>query len=560
MAYAVARYLTADIEFVARQESIKVLIYGFLFLAVLHNLHRLETIQFLGLTLVFLAAGIAMYGIIQYLTSSDRVWHFVRPVIYHKRGSGTFINPNHFAGYLEMLLPLALTYTLSGRFNYVMKILLGYASLVIFGGIVVSVSRGAWIATGITLVVLFGWLLKTHGYRVQAVTVLLVLSVIATGFVLRAELSPNRRDSLASLMDTENLRFRLWQPAIALWKENPWWGAGPAHFDYRFRQYRPGGTYSWSMQVRPERVHNDYLNTLVDWGLVGALLVALAWALFYWDVIRGWKYVQRAQTDLAAKRGNKSSFVMGAALGLLAILLHSVTDFNMHMPANALLAVTLMAMVSGHFRYTTERYWHTVHVPLRLGITVLLAGGAAYLGWQSWVRSRECYWLARAEKFPENSLEQMNALTKAFGVEPKNFETAYRLGEGYRLHSWRGEENYKRLAQTAMDWFQRTIELNAFDPYSRIRYGMCLHWIGRHELAEPYFKRALELDPNGHYTVAHMGWHFVQLEQWGAAKKCFERSIQLLWNPNPVASNYLEIVNRKLAEAAAASPQSAANP
>src|SRR5438067_11566210 len=101
------------------------------------------------------------------------------------------------------------------------------------------------------------------------------------------------------------------------------------------------------MQVRADRVHNDYLNTLADWGLVGALLVAGAWAAFYWGVFRSWKFVQRGQNDFGAKRSNKSSFVMGGALGLLAILVHSFVDFNMHISSNAILEARVKALVSG---------------------------------------------------------------------------------------------------------------------------------------------------------------------------------------------------------------------
>ena len=158
MGYAVARYFTAELEYPARQEMIRVLIYGFLFFAVLNNLHRLETTQIVGMTLIFLAMAISFYAIAQFLTDSDHVWHFVRPEHYRKRGSGTFICPNHLAGYLEMVLPLGIVFTLTGRFNHVVKVLLCYASLVIFAGIAASISRGGWAATGITLAVLFIWL------------------------------------------------------------------------------------------------------------------------------------------------------------------------------------------------------------------------------------------------------------------------------------------------------------------------------------------------------------------------------------------------------------------
>src|SRR5437764_1505978 len=53
--YAIARYFTADIEYVARQEMIRILVYAFLFFAILNNLHRQESIHIVTLTLVFLA-------------------------------------------------------------------------------------------------------------------------------------------------------------------------------------------------------------------------------------------------------------------------------------------------------------------------------------------------------------------------------------------------------------------------------------------------------------------------------------------------------------------------
>jgi len=166
------------------------------------------------------------------------------------------------------------------------------------------------------------------------------------------------------------MRYKLWPAAIQVWQDNFWFGAGPAHFEYQFQQHRPKDP---ELQVRADQAHNDYLNTLADWGLVGALLVAGAWGAFYWGVFRSWKFVQRAPNDFAAKRSNKSSVVLGGSLGLLAMLLHSFVDFNMHIPSNAILAVTLMALVSGYFRFR----------PKPIGIPSVGRCGSRSL-WSSW--------------------------------------------------------------------------------------------------------------------------------------------------------------------------------
>ena len=79
---------------------------------------------------------------------------------------------------------------------------------------------------------------------------------------------------------------------------------------------------------------------------------------------------------------------------------------------------------------------------------------------------------------------------------------------------------------------------------------MCLHWIKRHADAEPYFKKATELDPNGYYTQANVGWHYFQLEDYANAKKFLEKSLQLKWSGNTIAHSYLKFTEQKLAEAA----------
>ena len=214
-----------------------------------------------------------------------------------------------------------------------------------------------------------------------------------------------------------------------MWQDHPWTGVGPAHFDYRFRAYRPESSY---VQGRPDRVHNDYLNTLVDWGVIGALLVASAWALFWWGVVRSWKYVQRAQNDLLTKRSNRSAFVLGGSLGLLAILVHSFVDFNMHVPANAILAVTLLALVAGHFRFATEQYWHTVRWPLRIPVLLILATTLVVLAYATWHRTHELRWLVAAENLRPASTAQTAAYEKAFALRPTNFEAAYNIAENYR--------------------------------------------------------------------------------------------------------------------------------
>src|SRR5436190_13601889 len=91
MIYAVIRYLSADVEYLAREEMIKVLFYGFLLFAIITNLHRLESTHLIAVTLLGLGTFIALYAVYQFLSGSDYVWNFVRSEGYGRRGSGTFL-------------------------------------------------------------------------------------------------------------------------------------------------------------------------------------------------------------------------------------------------------------------------------------------------------------------------------------------------------------------------------------------------------------------------------------------------------------------------------------
>ena len=545
MAYAVIRYLSADVEYLARQEMIKVLIYGFLLFAVITNLHRLETTQLIAIIVIGLGAFISLYAIYQFLSGSDHVWNFVRAEGYGRRGSGSFLSPNSCAAYLGMIFPLGLAYTMTGRLGHLQRVFYGYATLLIFCGIVATVSRGGWLAAIAAILIFFVVLLRQRDYRLHVLLMAGALILLGAGALSIAKLSENRRKTLANL-PSDPVRLHLWEPAWAMFKDHPVVGIGPDHFDVRFRQYRPATPHN--LQFRPGRVHNDYLNTLVDWGIIGFVLIGSVWGIFYWEVFRSWKYVQRQQNDLAAKRSNKSAFVLGGSLGLFALLMHSFVDFNFHIPAVALLATTLLGLVAGHFRFATEGYWFTVRWPLKIAVNVVLIAALTYLIPQTARHTAESNTLARADEEFNNITNRLDALKQAFAIDPKNFETPYDIGETLRLVSWEGAPDFRKTANEAMEWFQKAIKLNAYDPYPYMRYGMCLDWIGRHTDAEPYFKKALDLDPNGYYVVAHQGWHAFQVGDYVMAKRWFERSLNLYNVDNPIARAYLQILQQKSTE------------
>jgi O-antigen ligase len=552
--YVVARYLYADVEYVARLEMMRVLVYAILFVAILNNLHRQETIQIITFSLLSLATIISFYAIYQFLTGSNRVWTLLTP--YPHRGSGTYFNPNHLGGFLEMLLPLGLAYTLTSRLKPVVKVFLAYASLALLAGIGVTVSKGSWISTTLALAVFFGVLIFRRNYRAPALGLLVVLLGGCLYLFPKSIFFQMRLKQMFTQSGNVNdeLRYSVWHPALRMWQDNPWWGVGPGLFNTRFRAYRPEG-----IQLSPEYTHNDYLNTLADWGAVGTALVACAWVLLALGVWKTWSSVRLSSGDLGGKSGsNKFAFVFGASVGLIAILLHSVVDFNMHIPANAILAIALMALISSHLRFATESFWFRVRLPLKIAASCLALAAFWYLGSQAWRRASEFVWLKRAASAPNFSAAKREILLRAFAIEPMNSQTAYDIGEAFRRQSqeggqhYEGQEgvNYRQLAERAMEWFAKSTKLNPWDSRPCAGYGWCLDWLDRQAESGPYFSHAEELDPNNYYNVNNIGLHYVQLGDYAAAKPWFERSMRLSWNDNPIAQSYFNLCCARMEEAA----------
>jgi O-antigen ligase len=539
VAYAVWRYRVADVEYIARQEFIQVVMAAVIFLIIVNNLYGQSELRILTSSLVILGMLVAMYGIYQWLTGGQKVWGLMRPG-YEGRGSGSFVCPNHLAGFLEMICPLAITFMVLRGFGAVARICFAYAAFVMLVGIATTESRGGWVAIGTALAVLAAVLIRKQNYRWTALALLLVLGV--TGAWLYPRSLEQRMPHVISYPEAGDVRVRIWESARKMWLDHPWTGVGPAHFDYRYRNYRPA---YWAVQERPGYAHNDYWNTLADWGALGLILILVPVVTAGAGLFFSWRYLQRG----GETPGNRVAVVLGCAIGLLAILVHSFFDFNMHIPANAFLAAALLAIMAAHWRFASQRFWLTARWPARVSATLILLGAIYYLGTQTLRHTREARALHTADKARPASSARVAALKEAFAAEPRNSETAYLVGEDLRLRSSIGGDDYQALALEAVDWFKRAIELNRWDPAPCLRAGMALDWIDRHAEARAYFQRALELDPNHARTIAMMGWHFFQMDDFAEARRWFNRSLEIEGaHINPFAATYANLTDKMLAE------------
>lgn len=523
--YALARCQLVQIEYVARMELIQIVVYAALFFIVINNFNRRESATTMTFCLMALGLVLSWYAVFQFATKHPTVWGFPRREQFIDRGGGTYINPNHLAGFLGMVIPLALSFTLLSRFKPTLKVLFAYCGLTMLAGVIVSLSRGGIVATGAALVIFCVLLLFQRGLLIPALGILAGLIALVCAFGSEFESVQKRFEKAFEQGKLADVRIDYWPAAVHIFEDHPLWGGGPGHFDSEFARYRPP-----IVQVRPVYAHNDYLNTLSDWGAVGLGIILTVCGMLYYGAWKTWPALRPPEGDAGGtQKSDKSAFLMGACLGLLALLFHSAVDFNMHVPANAIIAVTLMALISAHRRFATERYWKNPRQLGKILLTATIIMAMAWLGREGTSRTREAYWLSRAADETDSWNDRLTALEKVYEAEPSDFANSYNLGEYYRLASFEGNPGYEKQAAQAMQWYAKSMALNPLDAYVPMRYGQCLDWIGQTNQASGYFDKAEKMDPNNIHVAYYLGRHCVELGDFEGAKRWFQRSMDLHW-------------------------------
>lgn len=544
----------ADLPYIAWGEGMRVLVYAALFFVVVNNLHRQDTAQGLAWFLIGIATLLCFYGAWQFVSAGNTVWGLRRGEDYVHRASGSYFNPNHFAGLLGLLLPLGLAMVIAGRIKPLARILVAYAAIVMLVGLTLTLSRGGWLAVGIGLGGLLLVLARHRDYRWVSLGCLLVLLLGAGGVVTRSTLMKHRIEAPKDLdPQARNSRPQIWRATVAMWRDHPWLGVGPAHFGERFKQYRS----MWA-HGEPERAHNDYLNALADWGVAGTAAAALPWCLLAYGIRRTLRQVRRDPGDLEAKRSSRYAFVLGATAGLGVFLVHGLVDFNAHIPANAMVMVTWMALLSGYARYATDDWWASSSRPWRLGVTVVvLLPMLGLLGWDLARRGPETRHLDQARharRTDPASDAELTHLKAAWQIEPRNPATAFAIGDYHRRRAFAGAPEHRELALEALRWFEEAARLNPYNPAYRSWGGLCLDWIGEHARAEESFQAALKLDPEGRITSFLLGWHELQKGDTAAAQRWFLKSVTQGYPPYPPAQDYLRILHERASSAPPAAP------
>lgn len=334
--------------------------YSLLFVMVIALFQTRSRLTLLLATLVVSGTFQAFHGAFTSLSGIE--WLLFSPkTTYIGDATGTFINRNHLAGYLELTIACGLGLLLALRdgrpisWRNSLELLLGpkarlrLALVIMVIALVMTHSRGGNIGFFVGLMVVGTlFVLRNRQHRVRNIAVLLSIVLIDVLVISQYFGLERLKDRLVQTRLTDavidgrvvatanELRDDVVLQAIPLLKERPWTGLGAGSFEAVFPRF-PDHTIA----LHFDHAHNDYLQFGVEFGVLGSLPLALFAALALWHAL---KALWRRESAYCSGVG------FGAAMGIIALAVHSGTDFNLQIPANAATFVVLcaIAVLAGH--------------------------------------------------------------------------------------------------------------------------------------------------------------------------------------------------------------------
>jgi len=302
--------------------------------------------------IVMLGTVLAAIGIVQRATYNGRIYGFWQP--YHVAVPfGPFVNPNHFAGWMLMALPVAIGVFIAavsrgmglvkpGIRNRILwfstptasrTTLTGFAILVMALSLVLTLSRSGILAFVAALVIMATFVVRRQmGASKRAITgvyllslPLAVLSFVGIDRIVARFADPSALDGSG--------RLAIWQNTWLVVRDFWLTGTGLNTYGVSMLHYQ---TAAAGHHLR--EAHSDYLQIAAEGGLLLGVPVLVVTVVF----------AAVAYRRLKADEGSTWWLRAGAVTGLVAIALQSIGEFSLQMPGNAALFAVLVGLALHH--------------------------------------------------------------------------------------------------------------------------------------------------------------------------------------------------------------------
>jgi O-antigen ligase len=311
--------------------------YALLFSLAVQSFQRKKHIKQFIWFLLSLGFVVSLFGLVQYFTFNGKLYWCV----YLPAGVspfGPFVNPNHFAGFVELIAPLglAMLFFPSHRREEVPLLLL--FTIVPIGAVFLSASRAGIIVVVLEFALL-AFLSQVHRTRRKRLLRAAAIGLLAGGMILWLGVTKalERFELLAQEGVSRELRVAMDKDTWRIFEDHPLTGTGLGTLVAVYPRYA-----SFYNGTTVDHAHNDFLELLADTGLVGGVCGALFIGLLF---RRGFANFQ------VAAGGSARALVAGPLVGCAGMLLHSFADFNLHIPSNALIFLLLASLATKALRF-----------------------------------------------------------------------------------------------------------------------------------------------------------------------------------------------------------------
>lgn len=312
-------------------ESLNLVVYGIVILVAGELFDRRRTFRAFVVAMSVFGGLLSLFSVIQGMSGTNKLYGIwpveaVSAAIY-----GPYVNHNHYAGLMEMLIPLAAAVAFLEQGSK--RVLVLFMTAVMVLSVVLSRSRGGMIAIAVQLVfvciVLFRRQKTLRGMATALGSIaMIVVFVFALGSDKMLERFSEAQDAY---------RLKIYRDTLRMAAQKPILGYGLGTFSTVYPAHR-----SFYTNLLVNHAHNDYLELLAETGIVGL-------GLFLWFVAgvcrSGWKKI----ADRNDEQGR--TLTLAALTGVIGILVHSLVDFNLHIPANAALFFVLCAAIATPFKH-----------------------------------------------------------------------------------------------------------------------------------------------------------------------------------------------------------------
>lgn len=240
---------------------------------------------------------------------------------------GPYVNHNHYAGLMELLVPIPLILSLTRIASDKPRIAAGVAAAIMVGTLFLSGSRGGMLAILVELAVL-GVMLLRQRKGIRIAVGLVAFAVVLVGMLtwLGGKQLTTRLTSIAAESRSEisgGMRLSIDRDALRMFRQKPVLGWGLGTFSVVYPQFR-----SFYTNFFVNQAHNDYLQLLAETGLVG-------FGIMIWFLVSAYRRalpkIGNWMTDVT------SAVTLACTMSITGILVHSLVDFNLQIPANAAL-------------------------------------------------------------------------------------------------------------------------------------------------------------------------------------------------------------------------------